>query len=181
MKKLAIAFVLVAAAAWAWPPPITVHAVAPDAAASIPVGVPHSTPAAPVELPATLDGFIQGLLDAAHQNNHHLLLALALGLFVLLLRTYGVKAVPYFATRRGGVLLAVGGGVLGAVATSVMNWAQGHGFNMQVLIDGISVALTAAGGFSILKNWSQGNDPTPVVGSVVKTAEPRPLPPGEKK
>lgn len=98
-------------------------------------------------------------LDAVKTGNWKLTLILALVLIIWGVRKYGSKlaAVPvkwvaaigkFIASDRGGAVLAMVAGVIGSVAAYMVGGAN---LTPKVLLDGLLLGFTAAGGWVVMK------------------------------
>jgi hypothetical protein len=81
------------------------------------------------------------------------LIALVVVAIVALLRTYGTGLVPWFGTKLGGLTLAVGTAVAGAVAQALL--VPGPVVWAQVVVTALLAAVGAVGVHSGTKNTSQ--------------------------
>lgn len=99
-------------------------------------------------------GFGRQLIEAAKTKAWRPLIALVLAGMVFLGRRYGAKWIPWFKTDRGGAALVLGVGVLGSLATVLFS---GAALGLGVLVDGVVMGVTAAGGYIVLKRlvWPQ--------------------------
>ncbi|SDX82697.1 hypothetical protein SAMN05444383_113109 [Myxococcus xanthus] len=97
---------------------------------------------------SNLEEFARLLLDAVTSRNYALLAALVVVVLVDLLRKFGGGFIPFFNTDRGGAVLVLGVSLAGAVANAL---AAGAPFTLALLLTALQVALTAAGGFTIIK------------------------------
>lgn len=93
-------------------------------------------------------GFAKRAFDAIHSSNWRLLAALALIGIIWALRTYLSKLLPKLSSDRAGALLAVCTGISGAVSNALM---AGQPVTLSVLMDGLGLGITAAGGWSVAK------------------------------
>lgn len=98
--------------------------------------------------PEQFEEFARHLLDAVTSRNYALLAALVVVVLVYLLRKFGGRFIPFFNTDRGGAVLVLGVSLAGAVANAL---AAGAPFSLALLLTALQVALTAAGGFTIIK------------------------------
>ncbi|TQF09182.1 hypothetical protein FJV41_45945 [Myxococcus llanfairpwllgwyngyllgogerychwyrndrobwllllantysiliogogogochensis] len=98
--------------------------------------------------PEQFEAFAQLLLDAVTSRNYALLAALVVVLLVYLLRKFGGAFIPFLRTDRGGAVLVLGVSLAGAVANAL---AAGAPFSLALLVTALKVALTAAGGFTVIK------------------------------
>jgi len=98
--------------------------------------------------PERMEEFARLLLDAVQSRNYALLVALVVVLAVYLLRKFGGSRLPFLRTDRGGALLVLGVALAGAVANAL---AAGAPFSGELLLTAVRVALTAAGGFTLVK------------------------------
>lgn len=98
--------------------------------------------------PERIEDFARLVLDAVQSRNYALIVALAVVLVVFLLRKFGGSRLPFLRTDRGGALLVLGVSVAGAVANAL---AAGAPFSGALMLTAVRVALTAAGGFTLVK------------------------------
>jgi hypothetical protein len=84
------------------------------------------------------------LVQAVRTGNWWALFALALSMTVSLSRRFLAKHVPFLATDRGGFLSVVALALFGALASGLLS---GTPIGVDLLMDALKVALTAAGGF----------------------------------
>jgi hypothetical protein len=98
--------------------------------------------------PEQIEEFARLMLDAVANRNYALLVALVVVLAVYLLRKFGGSRVPFLRTDRGGALLVIGVSLAGAVANAL---AAGAPFSGALMLTALRVALTAAGGFTLVK------------------------------
>ncbi|QSQ17171.1 hypothetical protein [Myxococcus landrumensis] len=104
--------------------------------------------------PEQLEEFARLVLDAVTSRNYALLAALVVVLLVYLLRKFGGAFVPFLRTDRGGALLVLGVSLAGAVANAL---AAGAPFSLALVLTAAKVALTAAGGFTLVKRLLFGS------------------------
>lgn len=107
-----------------------------------------------MDIPMTLEALAPLVLQAVQSGNWSLLAALALVALVWLARKYGGKYLPVLTTSRGGAALALLGGIGGAVATAL---AAGAPVSAALLVKGVTVGLTAAGGWTVIKTLAFGD------------------------
>lgn len=127
--------------------PLAVHASMEwaDPVAAAPPAPPTVTIPDPSQDPG---GVIASLLAAAKAGQWRLLAGLVLSLLVWAARTWGSGAVPWLKTDRGGAVLVLFLALLGGIATSL----AGNGpFGLSLLVNSLSIAFTAAGGFAVVK------------------------------
>lgn len=155
-----LALVLLASPAYADGPPPS-----PDDVVSPPIGAPAAhlvafdagslevAPApAPVlaPLPAGVDpsddvgAFALLLVQAVRTGNWWALVALILSMTVSLARKFLSQKFPFLATDRGGFLTVVALSLSGALASGLLS---GTPIGLDLLMDGLKIALAAAGGF----------------------------------
>lgn len=96
----------------------------------------------------TPTGILQMLLDAVKSGQWLLVGSLGLVVLVWALRQFGGKWMPFLKTDRGGALLAVASGLCTYTATALIS---GAAFSLQMLLAGLEMGVTAAGGYAILK------------------------------
>lgn len=101
------------------------------------------------------------LVGAVRQKNWRVVMGLALSLLVFGLRRLAVPRLPwprvkaFLLTDRGGVVLLLGTAVASALSTLLLS---GVALSPDHLIDCLGSALTAAGGYSVLKKlWAPGD------------------------
>lgn len=109
--------------------------------------------------PDDLTAFLKATFEAAAKHDWRVFAALLLVGVVWLARKYAMKlpgAVgSFFQGDRGGAVLALVLGVLGAVGHML---TAGAGFSLQTVTDGLVMAVTAAGGWTVFKHLlGQGN------------------------
>ena len=108
--------------------------------------MPSTLLLAQVTEPSVLDvGGI--LLNALSGGQYALLGAAALLLLVLLARKAGGRYVPFLATPRGGAVLAL---LVAGLTTLVARLASGAVFSVGLVLEAVTVALSASG------LWSTG-------------------------
>lgn len=128
----------------------------------------------------SVEQFAQLVLDAAQSKNWWLLLALALSGAVFLLRKYGDKIpfyskwlAPFFATPTGGAVLTLVSAFVGALATALLGGATMTG---ALALSALKIALTAAGGWTLLKHlWPLLGQFFPPKSAVVAVPTPAPV------
>ncbi|RJS14607.1 hypothetical protein DRW03_34580 [Corallococcus sp. H22C18031201] len=98
--------------------------------------------------PEQFEAFARMLFDAVTGRNYALAAALVVVVLVYLLRKFGGMFVPWFSTDRGGAVLVLGVSLAGAVANAL---AAGAPFSLGLMLTALKVALTAAGGFTLVK------------------------------
>lgn len=99
-------------------------------------------------LPTEWQALAKIALSAVRSSDWRLLAIGALIAVVFAVRAVGARWVPWLKTDRGGALLALSGGVAGAVLHSLM---AGAGLGWQLLLDGAVNGVTAAGGYTMVK------------------------------
>ncbi|NVJ26873.1 hypothetical protein HUW62_37210 [Myxococcus sp. AM011] len=104
--------------------------------------------------PEQFEEFAQMFLDAVTGQNYALVASLVVVLLVYLLRRFGGSFIPFFNTDRGGALLVLGVSLAGAVANAL---AAGAPFSLSLMLTAVKVALTAAGGFTLIKRLLFGD------------------------
>jgi hypothetical protein len=115
--------------------------------------------------------FLKLLLDAVSSRNWPLLAALVVVLAVYLVRRFATSRIPWLGTDRGGAVLVLVTSLAGAVATAQ---AGGAGLSLPLLVEALSVALSAAGGFNLAKKLlTAPQAPAP---AAVASAAPVPSP-----
>jgi len=102
-----------------------------------------------------LGDFLTAIFNAIQKHDWRVLAASALMLVVFLARTYGSKIPtigPKLATDRGGAALALGLALVGGLANA---FASGASYSFSMFADSLIVAVTAAGGFNLVKKlWA---------------------------
>ncbi|TQF10106.1 hypothetical protein FJV41_41160 [Myxococcus llanfairpwllgwyngyllgogerychwyrndrobwllllantysiliogogogochensis] len=111
--------------------------------------------------PEQFDAFAQLLFNAVTSQNYALVASLVVVLLVFLLRKFGGRFIPFFNTDRGGAVLVLGVSLAGAVANAL---AAGAPFSLSLMLTAVKVALTAAGGFTLVKRLLFG-------GAAIESAE----------
>lgn len=96
---------------------------------------------------ADAGGFLSFLLSAVVGRNWILLAAAVCVGLTYLLRTFGAKWVPFFATDRGGAVLVLVIGMLGGIGSAL---AEGKPW-WAAILGGLGLAATSAGAFVIPK------------------------------
>ncbi|MCP3103838.1 hypothetical protein LZ198_33660 [Myxococcus sp. K15C18031901] len=104
--------------------------------------------------PEQFEAFAQLLLDAVTSRNYALVASLVVVVLVYLLRKFGSAFVPFFNTDRGGAVLVLAVSLAGAVANAL---AAGASFSLALVLTAVKVALTAAGGFTLIKRLLFGD------------------------
>ena len=101
------------------------------------------TPAAAAPDPESdLVGYAVSLYKAVQGRQWVLLVALLVVGLVAAARRFGVRWIPWLATKAGGIVLALVGGVAGTLALAL---GTGGAFSASLIVDGIVAGLTAAG------------------------------------
>lgn len=106
------------------------------------------------------------ILDAVRMGQWQLVAALVLVLAVYAARTWGGAKWPWLKSDRGGVALAILGGLFGAVANSL---AASKGIGLALLLDGLEVGVLAAGGWAVVKKALFPADAAPPALELPKT------------
>lgn len=123
-----------------------------------------ATQVAPITGADDAHGIAAGILAAVRGSNWRLAVVFALAGLVLLARKFSGalaswlpyslssgwfgKLLRWFQTDRGGAWLVLISGVL---TVAINGLVAGKGCDPQLLIDGFSTAITAAGGYAVLK------------------------------
>lgn len=89
------------------------------------------------------------LLSALSGGQYALLGAAGLLLLVLVARKAGAKALPWFGTPRGGAVLAL---LVAGLTTLVARLSSGAPFSLGLVLEAVTVALSASGLWSVGKN-----------------------------
>jgi hypothetical protein len=120
--------------------------------------------AAPLPSPDDAPAILNQILDAIGSGNWRLVAALIVVGLVWLMRRFATKIHPWFGTDRGGVAVALLGGLLAVAAGEL---AAGRHFTIQTVANGISLAVAAAGGWVMVRRLvsppdaaSVANEPT---------------------
>jgi len=108
--------------------------------------------------PDELGGFVEAVAKAVGAKDWRLLGGLASILVVWVLRKFLAPHVKWFGTDRGGACMALIVGVLGAVGHVLMS-SQPWGF--QMISDAVVMAVTAAGGWAMMKKLVSPSDKAP--------------------
>ena len=102
--------------------------------------------------PGDLQGFASLLLEAVKSSNWRYVAAL----LVVGVVFWGGKALsrkaPFFGSPKGKAILNVAAALFGGLATT---FAAGHVPGMQEVIAALGVSLTAAGGWSLFKAFTE--------------------------
>lgn len=93
-------------------------------------------------------GTVTSVLNAAKGGQWRLLAGLLLSLLVWAARRWGASTIPWLKTDRGGATLVLALALLGGVAATL---AGDQPFAWGLLLNSLSMAFTAAGGFAIVK------------------------------
>jgi hypothetical protein len=110
---------------------------------------------APLDPGSDPGGFFAQVSAAIGARNWLLLVALVVLLVVWGLRRWGSRWVPWFGTDTGGAVLALIVGAVGAAATEL---AAGKPLTLAVVVGGLSLGFTAAGGWSVVKRLAGKSD-----------------------
>jgi hypothetical protein len=114
-----------------------------------------TTTAAPIDPGTDPGGFLSQIATAIGSRNWVLVAALAVLGVVWALRTWGARWVPWFGTDRGGAVLVLSMGILGAVSAEL---AAGKPPTLAVVVGGLSLGFTAAGGWSVVRRLAGKSD-----------------------
>lgn len=93
-------------------------------------------------------GYAASMLDAAKSGKWRLFAAGLLIALVWAARRWGASVVPWLKTDRGGATLVLVLALLGGVATTL---ADGADLSFALVVNSLSMAFTAAGGFAVVK------------------------------
>lgn len=104
--------------------------------------------AAPLPSPEDGPAILNQILDAIGSGNWRLVAALIVVGLIWLMRRFATKIHPWFGTDRGGVAVALLGGLLAVAAGEL---AAGRHFTVQTVANGISFAVAAAGGWVMVR------------------------------
>ncbi|HYE99606.1 MAG TPA: hypothetical protein VEJ18_11880 [Planctomycetota bacterium] len=96
--------------------------------------------------PDDVGEIISKALEAARSGDYRMLAACLLVGIVWAMRKWGSEISPFFATDRGGAVLALAGGFVLALASLLISGAP---FSVDVLVGGFQTALMAAGGWAV--------------------------------
>lgn len=102
-----------------------------------------------VVTPENLEAFFKLVLGAASAGKWAHLAALALVAMVWALRKFVAPRAPFFSTGEGGAVLTVLSSFVGAFATALL---AGTAFSWTLVWSSLTVALLAAGGWSLAKH-----------------------------
>lgn len=143
------------------------HLVAFDAGALEVAPAPAPVVLAP--LPPGVDpgddvgAFALLLVQAVRAGNWWALVALILSMTVALARKFLSQKLPFLATDRGGFLTVVALSLFGALASGLLS---GTPIGLDLLMDALKIALTAAGGFVGFKKVFLDGDKITEAGNV---------------
>lgn len=121
-------------------------AFAVTALASSVVAVPIPDPAVDV------GGWLNTVLTAVRGSDWRLLAAAVLIGVVWAARRYGKKLIPWLETGRGGAVLALALGVLGAISNAILAGHAREAFSASLLLDGLEVGVLSAGGWTAFRH-----------------------------
>ena len=107
-------------------------------------------------------GFFSELARSIQSGKWQAVAALVAIAVVFVLRKFATK-IPgkvgvFFGTNRGGAVLALIGGVVTALAQIVLS---GQSLDVNILINGIVLGVTAAGGWTLVRRLIWGDAPPP--------------------
>ena len=97
--------------------------------------------------PESFESIAGAILEAVTSRNWALAASLGVVVVVYLLRKLGGQRIPFLRTDRGGAVLVLATSFAGAVANAIL---AGGAFSPALLITALTVAIGAAGGYSIL-------------------------------
>lgn len=106
--------------------------------------------------PDQTGAFLRAFADAVSSRNWPLVAALVVVCAVWAVRKFGAARVPWLSTDRGGAVLVLATSLAGAVATALLG---GAAFSLPLLVQALSVALSAAGGFNLVKKLATAPAP----------------------
>jgi hypothetical protein len=106
--------------------------------------------------PEQVGEFARLLIGAASSRNWPLLAALVVVLAVYLVRRFAAARVPWLGTDRGGAVLVLATSLAGALASALLG---GAGLSLPLLLEALSVAVSAAGGFNLVKKLASAPPP----------------------
>lgn len=108
--------------------------------------------------PSDPGDLLPSMLNAAKSGQWRLLAGLLLGVLVWATRKWGARLVPWLGTDRGGAVLVLVLGLLGGVATTL---AGDQPLSWSLLVDSLSMAFGAAGGYAVTKKLVAPSDQEP--------------------
>lgn len=151
MRLLVVALsVLVASSALAQdvPPPVTDdELMSPSPETGAPVEPKAAAVASPVDPGQDPGAFVSAVANAVKGGRWLTVVSLAVVLVVFLLRRFGAKWVPWFQSKRGGVVLAFACAALASISSSLaVGWSWG------CLVSAAEAGLMAIGLWSAAKN-----------------------------
>ncbi len=94
-------------------------------------------------------------IEAVRDGHWWLFAAIVVSALVWLLRSYGEKFIPWLGTDRGGAVLVLSTGILGSLAALIL---AGDEVGLELLIEGLKVGFTAAGGYVVIKKILKPGD-----------------------
>jgi hypothetical protein len=115
-------------------------------------------------------GFFESVYRAVADHDYKVAAALALVALVWAARTFGASKIPWLKTDRGGVALALGVSLAGAMASALMAHAK---LTAHTFLVALQVGVLAAGGWTMVKRllWPKDSPAAPPM------PMPLPLPP----
>jgi hypothetical protein len=124
---------------------------APQPAVETPATAPlQAVPTQPVAspVPTTNEGLAKDLVASLGSHNWRYAAILASIAFIWLVRFYGSKVWPWLGRDRGGAVLVL---VTSVAETLLAYAASGSHFTVQLVLNGIQMACSNAGGYVLLK------------------------------
>ena len=109
-----------------------------------------SASAAELVIDGDLGELVQPVLQAAQAGNWPWALAAALVLATAVMRRFGAKRWPFWASGQGAAILLLVGSFAASLATA---FAAGAGLSWHLMKAALGVAITAAGGYSLIKTF----------------------------
>lgn len=127
--------------------------------------------------PSDTDAIFKAISDALVTGNWRVALTLGTIALVFFLRKGGTKLPapfgPFFASSRGGAVLALVGGLVVAFAPVAMGTAT---LNLKLIIEGLLLAFSAAGGWVVIRRLFGMDAATVVNPEAAKTLTPATAP-----
>lgn len=109
---------------------------------------------APVAWSQPVDGsdpspIFKAVFEAITHRQWDKVAAFGITLLVLAARAFGGNFIPFLRTKLGGILLTLALGATGTISTALL---AGESISLDLIIKGIGIGVTAAGGWSIFKS-----------------------------
>ncbi len=112
--------------------------------------------------PGNPDTFVQAVLNAVAAEQWGVVAILVAVAAVYVLRLVATRLPgalgAFFATKRGGAVTALLGGIVTALAGFVLG---GKGISVPLLLSGLVLGIGAAGGWNVVKDLIWGDAPRP--------------------